>query len=219
MISIYLTAEYVKCLESNYNKATLIFIGYWSIYLFVLICYYQTVNLEQIVMFCGLFYMVHILYQLSGPDVFYELRDDPIIILDKTSEGMILVNSQFVEQFKKLSKIDVVKCHTKTLTTIPNPDDLSIEFYDLESDSNVHLMNIISNIEKYNGKEVGFSTNDEQIVFMVNAVLYDKSSKEKIVIIFKDVSEIHMLEKEKSANRYKTVLMGCLTHELRTPVN
>ena len=37
--------------------------------------------------------------------------------------------------------------------------------------------------------------------------------------MFKETTLVFNLEKERSANKYKSVLMGCLTHELRTPVN
>lgn len=41
----------------------------------------------------------------------------------------------------------------------------------------------------------------------------------KTICTFKETTEVHRYQKEKSSNQYKSVLMGCLTHELRTPVN
>lgn len=37
--------------------------------------------------------------------------------------------------------------------------------------------------------------------------------------MFQETTMVHNFEREKAENRYKSVLMGCLTHELRTPVN
>ena len=56
-------------------------------------------------------------------------------------------------------------------------------------------------------------------IFMFTFSRLENIYNNQSVCIFKDTTHIHQLQKAKSQIEFRSVIMGCLTHELRTPVN
>ena len=92
----------------------------------------------------------------------------------------------------------------------------------LQKNSNqveMSMKDIINNKSKFNGKEFTIVLGNQEKIYVLNTIELDNVFSKICICMFKEITEVYNLEKERAANRYKSVLMGWLTHELRTPVN
>ena len=161
--------------------------------------------------------MIYREYQLSGPDLIYELSVDPMLVIDGDSN--VSANSQFMSVFQDGTDLKVVKSYTQLLAKIENFEHSKLKFASQGQDKLVSLTDLLGNLASYEGVEVSLNSGDSEIIYMIHGYEFNELNQNKTIIVFKDVTKVHLIQKEKTENHYKTVLMGCLTHELRTPVN
>jgi len=213
----------MKAIEPDYMKAIKMFIVYWSSYLIALCLYYRTVMIEQFVMFASLFWLVYEIYkekyELSNSltEIFYDFHNDPILIYE--NETSIKANNVFLSNFRSLIKSEKIHHHSQMLTEIINPDKILFEFYKGTSIQRISLLEVIQRQKEMNQKELILRKQGGDKIFMFTFYRLENIYNNKTVCIFKDTTHIHQLQKVKSQVEFRSVIMGCLTHELRTPVN
>lgn len=200
----------------------MIFSFYWTSYLIALCIYYQTVMVEQFVLFFLLFWLVYEIYkgkyELSNSltEIFYDFHNDPILIYD---ENTIKANKMFLTQFGSLIKIEKIHHHSQMLAQILNPDKIKFEFYKGENMQRISLIEVIKRQTEINQKELILRMNSGDRIYMFTFYKLENIYGHQTICIFKETTHIHQLQKVKSQIEFRSVIMGCLTHELRTPVN
>lgn len=145
-------------------------------------------------------------FELSGPDTFYELREDPILVYDVKKN--IQVNSQFITTFSNGFKNDLSKPYSRILSDVEKIADIEVKFYDINGEKHLNLSELIQDAYQYNNVELGITIKAEQKIFILNVYKHAYIDNESTVMMFKDVTKAHRYEKEKSENKFKTVLMG-----------
>ncbi|CAI2382301.1 unnamed protein product [Moneuplotes crassus] len=222
-ISFLLTMESIKSIEPDYRKAIGFFIFYWSIYLCSLCAYYWIIQVEEILTFFSLFYLVYEIYKenyfLSNSltEIFYDFTDDPVIIYDDADT--VKCNGKFIQTFGNLLRFEKVRHHSQMLTRILNPKKIIFELKKEEKVRNISLLDIFENeCLDVNKKEVVLCDGEER-VFMVTLNKLENLYHSKTVLMLKETTDIHKLNLAKSQVEFRSVIMGCLTHELRTPAN
>lgn len=68
-------------------------------------------------------------------------------------------------------------------------------------------------------KEVTMRSKHGDRIYMFTFYQLENVFGKRKICIFKETSHIHQLQQVKSQVEFRSVIMGCLTHELRTPVN
>ena len=223
VIWFILTLEAMKAIEPDYVKAIKMFSLYWGFYLLSLCLYYKALMLEQIVMFLSLFWLVYEIYkekyELSNSltEIFYDFHNDPVLIYD--NETSIKGNSVFLQYFGKFIKRGKIDHYSQMLTEITNPGKLMFEFYQGGMIQQICLLDVILKQNEINQKELILRKTGGDKIFMFTFYRLENIYNNKTVCIFKDTTHIHQLQKVKSQIEFRSVIMGCLTHELRTPVN
>jgi hypothetical protein len=201
----------------------IIFGSYWGFYIIAITIYFWEIDMKQIMMYAGLFYLVYEIfkqnYEFSNSviEISYDLHEDPVIIYEKDQN--IKVNRKFREIFHSVEDFKFINHYTQMLFYIARPDKIIFKFVNNSIKTEVTLEEIIENNQQYNGEAFAISLNGEERMFTFNAFDLVNIYSCKTICMFKETTTIYKLEKEISSNKYKSVLMGCLTHELRTPVN
>jgi signal transduction histidine kinase/CheY-like chemotaxis protein len=223
VIWLILTMEAMKAIEPDYIKATKMFCIYWSFFLLSLCVYYGELMLEQFCMFGCLFWLIYEIYkekyELSNSltEIFYDFHNDPIVIYE--DEKWIKCNNVFLGNFGKLVKYEKFDHHSQMLTTITNPDKVIFEFYQDEIVKTISLIEVIRKQKEMDQKELILRNETGDKIYMFTFNRLENIYNNKTVWIFKDTTHIHQLQKVNSQNEFRSVIMGWLTHELRTPVN
>ncbi|CAI2382052.1 unnamed protein product [Moneuplotes crassus] len=223
VISLILTMESMKTIEPDYRKSIKFFMFYWSIYLGSLCMYYQTIIIEEVVTFIALFYLVFEIYKEnyylsdSLTEIFYDFHNDPVIIFDDFMN--IKCNKNFLMCFGNLVSCEKIRHHSQMLTKILNPQK---RIFELKKDGVVKL-SLLDIFTKYknsmNQKEVIVRDKGKEKIFMLTIYKLENLYHSKVICTLKDTTNIHQLNQAKSQVEFRSVIMGCLTHELRTPVN
>lgn len=223
VISFILTMESMKAIEPDYRKAIKYFIFYWSIYLVCLWAYYQVILVEEILTFFGLFWLTFEIYKekyyLSNSltEIFFDFNNDPVIIYD--DEGKIKWNNVFLKLFGSLVNFEKIRHHSQMLTKILNPQKRIFELKKETGMVNVSLSDLFEKQGDMSQKKIVLKSKDGEKIFMVTFNKLENIYDSKTVWVLKDTTNIHQLNKVKSQVEFRSVIMGCLTHELRTPVN
>ena len=223
VIWFILTLEAMKAIEPDYIKAIKMFWLYWSFYLASLCIYYRVLMVEQIVMYVSLFWLIYVIYkekyELSNSltEIFYDFHNDPVLIYD--DETSIKGNSVFLAYFGKFIKRGKINHYSQMLTEITNPGKLMFEFYQGGIIERISLLDVIRKQKEINQKELILRKENGDKIFMFTFYRLENIYNSKTVWIFKDTTHIHQLQKVKSQIEFRSVIMGWLTHELRTPVN
>ena len=108
MTWVILTTMGISAIEPNYVKATLIFATYWSLYFVILIIYYHTVNFEELIMFCGLVFLVHHMFKqnydlsISTIEISYDFHNDPLLIWEESNP--VKANRTFTKTFENIGE-------------------------------------------------------------------------------------------------------------------
>ena len=139
-----------------------------------------------------------------------------LIYDDETS---IKCNGVFLQYFGRVIKSEKIHHHSQMLTEITNPDKLLFEFYQGGWIEKISLLDVIRKQKEMNQKELILWKEGGDKIFMFTFYRLENIYNSKTVWIFKDTTHIHQLQKVKSQVEFRSVIMGCLTHELRTPVN
>ena len=105
------------------------------------------------------------------------------------------------------------------LTEVTNPDKLLFEFYQGTISNKISLLDVIRKQKEMNQKELILWKEGGDKIFMFTFYRLENIYNSKTVWIFKETTHIHQLQKVKSQVEFRSIIMGCLTHELRTPVN
>jgi signal transduction histidine kinase len=217
------TFSSMMMIEPDYAKASKFFCWYWSVYLLALWLYYQTILFEQIYMYAALFWMIHGIYKeyysLSNSltEIFYEFHNDPIVFYEGDKD--IKVNKSFLSHFDFLVKTKLVKHHSQMLTEVDNPDEIMFTMMIDEVDEKISLLDVLKNKKAMEQVELSIMKNGIEKVFVFTFYLLENIYDSKTVWVFKDITHVHQLQKVKSQVEFRSVIMGCLTHELRTPIN
>ena len=223
ILCFILTLEAMKAIEPDYVKAIKMFSFYWSVYLGALCVYYKELMVEQFVLYLSLFILVFQIYkekyELSNSltEIFYDFHNDPILIYE--DEMSIKANNVFLNLFGSLIKSEKICHHSQMLTQIINPHKIFFEFYKGSNMQRISLLEVIRRQKEMNQKELILRKQSGDKIFMFTFSRLENIHNEKTVWIFKDTTHIHQLQKVKSQIEFRSVIMGCLTHELRTPVN
>ena len=208
-------------IEPAYIKAIRIFIVYWSFYLIALSIYYRTLMVEQFFLFSCLFWLIYEIYkenyQLSNSltEIFYDFHNDPVLLYEEETQS-IKVNSMFVNSFGHLIKRRKLFHHSQMLTEILNPHEIVFECLQ-DGVKKISLEQVLNQQEQMSKKELILRKVEGDKTFMFTFYRLENLYDSKTVCVFKETTHIHELQKV--ADRVRSVIMGCLTHELRTPVN
>jgi signal transduction histidine kinase/CheY-like chemotaxis protein len=225
VISLVLSFEALKVIEPDYLKAHLYFWSYWSLYLIALWINYSTILYEQIFAFCSLFWMIGIIYKESYflsnslTEIFYEFHNEPTVIFDRNSK--FKVNRSFLHNFGNLVTTKQIQHHSEMLTEITNPEDLNFVRKLQAKSEKVSLLQILKNRDEMEDSEIFLIDGDKEKVFVFTYFSLENIYDSKTVWVFKNITHVHQLQKIKMQIevRFRSVIMGCLTHELRTPIN
>lgn len=223
MICMVFCVQTIKSIEPDYNKAMIMFSSYWGIYILSLSVYYWDFDLKQSLMYAGLFGLVYEIfrqnYELSNSaiEMSYDLHEDATIIYQKGER--VKVNERFKQIFETATNFKYADHYTQILKYVEKPEELSFKFLDDDKTESITLDVLLRENKKYNGSALVTEINGEERVFSFSAFDLVNIYSCRTICIFKETTLLFKLEKEKSANKYKSVLLGCLTHELRTPVN
>lgn len=156
-------------------------------------------------------------YGLSNSltEIFYDFHTDPILIID--SGNYIKANKMFIENFGHLVRSRTNNHHSQMVAELINPEKLCFSTHcDPES---VSLIEIIKNKDEWKEKELVLKSKLNEKIYMFTFYQLENIYNKRIICIFKDTTHIHQLQMVKSQVEFRSVIMGCLTHELRTPVN
>lgn len=220
MISMIFCVQTIKSIEPDYNKAMIMFSSYWGVYIMVLSVYFWDFDLKQALMYTGLFGLVYEIfrqnYEMSNSaiEMSYDLHDDATAIYQKGEE--IKVNQRFRQIFETGARFKYADHYTQILNIVEDPQNLVFSLLDDENSETISLEDILSKNKKYNGAAFVIKLWEEERVFSFSAFDLVNIYRIKTICIFKETTLLFKLEKEKSANKYKSVLLRCLTHELRT---
>jgi signal transduction histidine kinase len=223
VIWFVLTFESMKIIEPDYVKASKFFWIYWGIYLASLCIYYKTILTEQIFTYCCLFWLVHEIYKenylLSNSltEIFYDFHNDPIVFYEGGTN--IKVNRSFLTHFGYLVKTSERKHHSQMLTEIANPEKIMFGLKLNWADEKISLLHVLQNKKKMEQTELSLAKKDVEKVFLFTHYKLENIYDDKTVWIFKNITHVHQLQKVKSQVEFRSIIMGCLTHELRTPIN
>jgi hypothetical protein len=196
---------------------------YWGFYIVAISIYFWEIDLKQILMYAGLFYLVYEIfkqnYELSNSviEISYDSHEDPAIIYEDNQN--IKVNRSFREAFQSIGDFKFINHYAQMLYYIEEPEEIIFRCLNKDNGIKVSLREILKNNQRYNGEVLAILLNGEERVFNFNAFDLVNIYSRKTICMFKEATMGFKLEKEISANKYKSVIMGCLTHELRTPVN
>jgi signal transduction histidine kinase len=174
-------------------------------------------------MFGSLFWLVYEIYkenyELSNSltEIFYDFNSDPILIYE--DETLIKCNKVFLSYFGKLVKYEEFVHHSQMLTEITNPNKVLFEFYQGGNINTISLLEVIRQQKEMDQKELILKKEGGDKIFMFTFYRLENIHNNKTIWTFKDTTHIHQLQKVKSQVEFRSVIMGCLTHELRTPVN
>lgn len=221
VIAFILTMEAMKSIEPAYKKAIKMFVVYWSFYLIALSIYYQTLMLEQFCHYGTLFWLIYQIYkenyELSNSltEIFYDFHNDPVILYE--GKDSIKVNKMFVSFFDHLIKSKKMYHHSQMLTEWLNPNDIILEYLEKGIINKISVYELVNKQEEMNKKELILRKEDGDKIFVFTFYRLENIYNAKTVCIFKETTHIH--EIQKVADRVRSVINGCLTHELRTPVN
>lgn len=150
-------------------------------------------------------------------DISYNFHADPIIICD--NRNVLKVNKRFTKIFEEQDEFEYTNHYTQILNQIKDANKLQVKEFGTENSSKISIEKILLNKEIYKGKSFSVISQNSERVLTLNIVELENIYDTKTIYTFADTTEFHNLEKEQTENKYKSVLMGCLTHELRTPVN
>jgi hypothetical protein len=212
VICFILTMEAMKAIEPDYMKAIKMFCLYWIFYLASLCLYYQTLMVEQFIMFASLFWLTYEIYkekyELSNSltEIFYDFHNDPIIIYE--DETSIKGNNVFLSYFGRLIKSEKIHHHSQMLTEITNPDKILLEFYQGSNIERISLLQVIRKQKEMNQKELILRKEGGDKIFMFTFYRLENIYNNKTVCIFKDTTHIHQLQKVKSQVEFRSVIMG-----------
>lgn len=179
--------------------------------------------IEQFVLFGSLFWLVYEIYkekyELSNSltEIFYDFHNDPILIYE--NENDIKANSAFLNLFGSVIKSEKIHHHSQMLTSIINPEKILFEFFKGTNIQSISLLEVIRHPNDVNQKELILRKAGGDKIFAFTFYRLENIYNNKTICIFKDTTHIHQLQKVKSQVEFRSVIMGCLTHELRTPVN
>lgn len=213
----------IKSIELDYLKAMAMFTGYWSIYLISLMLYFGAIDPEQLLMFCGVFLLVYQVfkqnYEFSNSmiEMSYELHSEPVLIYG--GKHNVKVNNKFKTIFAEAGRFKCMDHYSQILSEIDEPGEMWIRLHNAISNQEISVLDILSDKQAYNEQEFVVASNENERIFLFNFYDLVNVYHSKTIWMFKETTEVHKLEKEKAANKYRSVLMGWLTHELRTPVN
>jgi len=213
----------MKIIEPDYVKASKYFCLYWSIYLASLCIYYRTLLIELIFTYCALFWLIHEIYKenylLSNSltEIFYDFHNDPIVFYEGGQN--IKVNRSFLSHFGYLVKTRKMKHHSQMLTEIVNPEKIIFTMRQSNCEDKISLLDVLKNKKKMEQVELSLMKMDVEKVFMFTFYKLENIYDDKTVCILKNITHVHQLQKVKSQVEFRSVIMGCLTHELRTPIN
>jgi len=223
VICFLLTFKAMKIIEPDYVKASIYFWSYWSIYLIALSIYYQVLLIEQLYMYTALFILVHEIYKQdylltnSLTEIFYDFQFDPIVFYE--GEESIKVNHSFLSHFGYLIKTKKAKHHSQMLSEIGSPEKLVFIHKVNDIEEKVSLLDVINNNKKMEQTELFLKRRGVEKVFIFTSTKLVNVYDSKTAYIFKDITHSHQLQKVKSQVEFRSVIMGWLTHELRTPIN
>mmetsp|Transcript_32022 Transcript_32022/g.28380 ORF Transcript_32022/g.28380 Transcript_32022/m.28380 type:complete len:181 (+) Transcript_32022:299-841(+) len=178
---------------------------------------------EQIIVFCSLFWLVYLKfkenYSLSNSltEIFIDFNRDPVILYD--DEGIMKCNNMFNLEFGTLIKSEKIRHHSQMLTTILNSNEIIFEFYQGSEEKQISLLEVIKNRKEMDQKELILKHKGGDKIFMFSFNKLENIYHSKTLCVFKDNTHIHELNKVQGQVEFRSVIMGCLTHELRTPVN
>jgi signal transduction histidine kinase len=201
----------------------MMFSFYWGLYILAITIYYWDIDMKQMMLYAVLFYLVYEIfkqnYELTNSviEVSYDLHEDPVIIYENNQN--IKVNRRFREIFESVGDFKFINHYTQMLYYIAKPGEIIYTFVNNSIKTEVTLEEIIKNNQQYNGEAFAISLNGEERMFTFNSFDLVNIYSRKTICMFKETTMVYKLEREISSNKYKSVLMGCLTHELRTPVN
>ena len=176
---------------------------------------------EQFFLFSCLFWLIYEIYkenyQLSNSltEIFYDFHNDPVLLYEEETQS-IKVNSMFVNSFGHLIKRRKLFHHSQMLTEILNPHEIVFECLQ-DGVKKISLEQVLNQQEQMSKKELILRKVEGDKTFMFTFYRLENLYDSKTVCVFKETTHIHELQKV--ADRVRSVIMGCLTHELRTPVN
>ena len=224
VINFILSMEAMKVIEPDYIKSIKILSLYWSIYIISIWVYFQTFMVEQLIIFASLFYLIFEIYKEnyyfsdSLTEIFLDFHNDPVIIFE--DESNIKWNMMFSSYFSSLIKPKKFKHHSQMLTTILNSDEIIFDqIKEGSKPCKISLLEVIRNKKEMDKKELILRKEKGNNIFMFTFYILENIYSSKVVCTFKDITHIHHLQKIKNQSEFKSVIMGWLTHELRTPVN
>lgn len=223
VFAIMLSTFTIKVVEPDYVKAWLIFSGYWGVYFLSIWVYYQSYKMYPLMLYISIFWLVYELYKQNYDftdsiiDISYDFDNDPAIILD--GNNRIKANKKFSKIFSSFDEFKFTSHYTQILWEIKNPNNIELQKFESECEDKISIQQILDNKEEYLGKSFSILYKNEEKVLSFTVVTLENVYDTKTILMFRDTTQAHNLEKEKSDSKYKSVLMGCLTHELRTPVN
>jgi hypothetical protein len=174
-------------------------------------------------MFVALFWMIYIIYKenyltsSSVTEIFYEFHTDPIMFLETGKKTK--VNKVFLTHFGYLVNTKKIKHHSQMLTEILNPENVIFEINAKEKLQKISLLEVLSNSNEMEQAELFLKKKDNEKVFLFSCYKLENIYDQKTVCVLKDITHVHQLQKAKSQVEFRSVIMGCLTHELRTPIN
>lgn len=122
MTWVILTTMGISAIEPNYVKASAIFGSYWSLYFVILMFYYRTVNLEELIMFWGLVFLIYHMFKqnyeqsISTIEISYDFHNDPLLICQESNP--VKANKTFTKTFAKIGEFKKVKHYSQMLAEV-----------------------------------------------------------------------------------------------------
>lgn len=150
-------------------------------------------------------------------EIFYDFHNEPVIIYE--DEKNIKANHLFVKYFGRQVKSKKMSHHSQMLTEITNADDILLEFYNESIVEKISLAQVLKQQKELNQKELILRKKSGDRIFMFAFRKLENIHTYQTVCVFKDTTHFNQLQKVKSQVEVRSIIMGCLTHELRTPVN
>lgn len=179
--------------------------------------------LDQFLMYGTLFLLIYEIYKekykLSNSitEIFYDFHNDPILLYE---EGKALkANRSFINNFGNLAQVREAQHHSQMISEIINPRKIFFQVTRDHTREKMSLYDIVKNKKEMKETELVLKWRTGEKIFIFTYYELENIYHNKYVLVFKDTTHIHQLQKAKSQVEFKSVIMGCLTHELRTPVN